>query len=195
MRNRGTSRMERKLCLERSLLLLQAWNHRSAHTLTELTPTSQTGPAGANAASGTAHAAAASSYLQQKDGETGRHSPQKKKQNEDKQPCREWFLSAVMLSCAKRAKRARRKKKSKHKEFLKEKIPLLMFSEEQLLLSLRTSRSGPHLLQAQFLRIKVPLPNTPESTEEQHEDSCRKRSGVTPEHSRHAGHLHCLELD
>lgn len=97
--------------------------------------------------------------------------------------------------CKKSKESKKKKKKSKHKEFLKEKIPLLMFSEEQLLLSLRTSTSGPHLLQAQFLRIKVPLPNTPESTEEQHEDSCRKRSGVTPEHSRHAGHLHCLELD
>lgn len=95
----------------------------------------------------------------------------------------------------KKSKESKKKKEKQAFEFLKEKIPLLMFSEEQLLLSLRTSRSGPRLLQAQFLRIKVPLPNTPESTEEQHEDSCRKRSGVTPEHSRHAGHLHCLELD
>lgn len=119
---------------------------------------------------------------------------QKKKQNEDKQPYKKRFLFAAMLSFAKRGKTAKKeKKKSKHKEFLKEKLSLLKFSKKQLLL--RTSGSSPHLLHAQFLRIKVPLLNTLKSTEEQQENSCRKRSSVTPERGRHASHLHCLEPD
>lgn len=38
---------------------------------------------------------------------------QKKKQNEDKQPYKEWFLFAAMLSFAKREKTAKKRKKEK----------------------------------------------------------------------------------